>query len=135
MGDKPYSFFLQQPNTIDINYEIKKEVIIQMPKKIEKIKNILLKHYGKKNKITVREIEKLIGITKKDDTHAQVRKLILECTKVYKLPLAADNHGYYLTNNELEYNEYINNLNNRIKGIRERKEIITQNYKLTVGKI
>lgn len=94
---------------------------------IDKIKNILLEHQGKENRITSREIANILGIAE-DDTHAKTRSLILESAKKYKLPLAANTTGYYLITNSKEYNDYIANLNSRIAGIEERKRIITENY-------
>lgn len=61
---------------------------------VNQIKDILLKHQGKKNRITSGEIAKAIGISE-NATYARTRALIFECAKVYKLPLAADTKGYY----------------------------------------
>lgn len=96
---------------------------------IEQIKNILLEHHGKSNAITSREIADSIGIYE-DDTHAKTRAMILEAAKINKLPLAADIIGYYLIDNDLEYCEYMINLDSRIAGIKERKRLITENYNL-----
>ena len=96
--------------------------------KLELIKNIMLEHRGKANKITSREISFIIGISE-DDTHATTRKLILESATQYNLPLVADSGGYYLISDEIEYDKYMNNLDKRISGIEERKKIITKNFK------
>lgn len=95
---------------------------------LKEIKNILLMHEGRSNPVTSAEIAKRIGI-QEDDTHAQTRALILECAKTYKLPLAANNRGYYLIVNQQEYDEYMNNLDSRSTGIEERKKIITENFR------
>lgn len=94
---------------------------------IDKIKNILLEHQEKENRITSSEIAIFLGIVE-DDTHAKTRSLILESAKKHKLPLAANTTGYYLITNSKEFNDYIANLNSRIAGIEERKQIITENY-------
>lgn len=94
---------------------------------IEQIKDILLKHKGKKNRITASTIAGAIGIVE-NATYAKTRALIFECAKVYKLPLAADTKGYYLITCKKEYDDYIENLDSRIAGIEERKRIITKNY-------
>lgn len=94
---------------------------------IEHIKEILLKHRGKKNRITASTIAKEIGVVE-NATYAKTRALIFECAKTYKLPLAADTKGYYLITSKKEYDDYIENLNSRIAGIEERKRIITKNY-------
>ena len=95
---------------------------------LEKIRDILNRHIGKTNKVTSSQIADQIGI-KEDDTHAKTRALIFETAKKYKLPLAANNRGYFLINTKAEYDEYIKNLDSRIAGIEERKRIITDNYK------
>ncbi len=92
------------------------------------IKDILLNHYGRNNKITSGEIANILGVDE-DDTHAGTRALILQSAKKYELPLAADSTGYYLIGDEFEYNRYMENLDARISGIQERKNIITKNYK------
>lgn len=93
----------------------------------EKIKDILLAHKGKINPITSAEIASALGFHE-DDTHAQTRALIFECAKKYALPVAADNNGYYIITCQKEYDEYVANLDARIAGIQERKEIITKNF-------
>lgn len=95
--------------------------------KLEIIRNILQIHVGKNNTVTSWEISKIIGI-KENATQSRTRTLIFDCAVKYHLPLAANRKGYYLIKNDEEYNEYIKNLNNRIKGIEQRKEIITANY-------
>lgn len=95
---------------------------------LEKIRAILLSHEGKENPVTSAEIARQIGIDE-DDTHLKTRSLILECAKNYELPVAAGNRGYYIITTLQEYDEYIDNLDARIKGIEERKRIITQNFK------
>lgn len=96
---------------------------------IEQIKNILMQHRGKSNAITSGEIAVMVGINE-DDTHAQTRAMILDAVIRYNLPLAADNTGYYLITNDLEYYDYMKNLNSRIVEISERKNLITRNYGL-----
>lgn len=86
-----------------------------------------MNHKGKQNRITSAKIALQLGI-KEDDTHAKTRAYIFECAQKYKLPLAADNRGYYLITCQEEYDGYIANLNSRIAGIEERKKIITNNF-------
>ena len=95
---------------------------------LKKINSILINHIGKKNSITAAKIALMLGIVE-DDTHAQTRALIFECAKMYRLPLAADNTGYYLIETDEEFYSYLENLDSRIRGIEERKQIITQNYR------
>ncbi len=99
---------------------------------VDKIKDILLQHKGKANRITSGEIAKSIGIVE-NATYAKTRKLILESAKKYKLPLAANTSGYYLITNQKEFDDYIATLNSRIKGIEERKQLIIENYNQSKG--
>ena len=95
---------------------------------LKEISDILKAHVGKSNKVTSSQIADLIGIHE-DATHAKTRSLIFQAAKQYKLPLAANNRGYFLIETKAEYHEYVNNLDSRIAGIEERKRIITENYK------
>ena len=92
------------------------------------IRDILKCHIGETNEITSSQIADQIGI-KEDDTHAKTRALIFEAAKKYELPVAANKRGYFLINSQEEHDKYIKNLDSRIAGIEERKEIITENYK------
>lgn len=95
---------------------------------LDRIKDILENHIGERNPVTSAEIAKSIGI-KEDDTHAKTRALIYECAKEYGLPVAATNRGYFLIENKDEYNNYIKNLDDRIRGIEQRKKIVSDNYR------
>lgn len=97
---------------------------------LERIRDILLMHIGKRNPITSAEIAREIGIVE-DDTHAQARALILECAEKYELALAANNRGYYIISDQQEYDKYMANLDSRSAGIEERKRIITKNFRRT----
>lgn len=99
-----------------------------MASQIEKVRDILLQHVGKSQKITSAQIASILGIIE-DDTHAGTRALILEAAEIYELPLAADNGGYYIIETQEEYDSYMRNLDSRQKGIEKRKELITKNYK------
>lgn len=95
---------------------------------LKQIKNILERHIGERNPITSAEIANMLDIVE-DDTHATTRDLLLKAAEEYCLPLAANNNGYYLIDNDAEYEKYIASLNRRIDGINKRKEIISNNYK------
>lgn len=95
---------------------------------IEEIKKIILEHRGKTNAIKSREIANKVGINE-DDTHAKTREIIRDIKETDNLPVLACNKGYYLAETEEEFNEYIENLKNRIKGIEKRIQITTNNYK------
>lgn len=94
---------------------------------LERIKEIMEEHIGKRNVITSAEIADILGIDE-DDTHASTRDLLLQAAEAYNLPLAANNRGYYLIDNETEFEEYMTSLDSRIEGINRRKNIISRNY-------
>ncbi|MCH5164084.1 MAG: hypothetical protein J1F36_03620 [Clostridiales bacterium] len=96
--------------------------------KMEKLRDILLTHTGKQNRITSAQIAAQLGIIE-DATYATTRALILATAEKYEIALAADARGYYVISNDEEYYNYMNNLDARISGICERKRIITSNYK------
>ena len=99
-----------------------------MPLQLEQIRDILLEHKGKSNKITSAQMAESLGI-KENATYAKTRALILESAEKYSIPLAANNRGYYIITSDSEYKEYMENLASRQQGIDKRKEIITKNYK------
>ena len=94
---------------------------------LEKLKNIIVAHKGKKNRITSAQTANLLGISE-DDTHAKTRALILDCAEKFEIPLAANNSGYYVISSDQEYNDYIENLETRKSGIDRRIKIIKDNY-------
>lgn len=96
--------------------------------RLKKICEILKRHKGRLNEITSSQIAEQINVPE-DATYAKTRALIFEAAKKYKLPLAANNRGYFLIDTKAEYDEYIVNLDLRIAGIDERKKVITDNYK------
>ena len=83
---------------------------------LEQIKLILEEHIGKRNAITSAVIADMLEIDE-DDTHAITRDLLLQAAEEYGLPLAANNRGDYLIDNETEYEEYMASLDRRIEGI------------------
>lgn len=98
-----------------------------METQLQEIKEILSSHRGAGNKITSAAIARMIGIDE-DDTHAQTRALIRQAAEQFALPLAGDNHGYFMITSENELNAYVANLNSRIAGIEERKQMIIRNF-------
>lgn len=99
-----------------------------MDTRIQEIAEILSSHRGAGNKITSAAIARKIGIYE-DDTHAQTRALIKQAAEQFELPLAGDGKGYFMITSEEELNAYIANLNSRIAGIEERKQMIIRNFR------
>lgn len=96
---------------------------------IEEVKNILMQHRGETNAITSGKIADKVGINE-DDTHPKTRKIIREIEERDNLPVLACNKGYYIAKTKEELNKYTKNLDNRIKGIKKRKELTIKNYNL-----
>lgn len=92
-----------------------------MSKELKELKGILMEHRGKKNAITSKKIAHKLGIDE-DDTHPKTRKLVLECMKEYQLPVGATNRGYFIITSEEELDEYVDNLNKRIRGDEKRRD-------------
>jgi hypothetical protein len=88
---------------------------------MDEIEAVLLKHVGKKNAITAREISNALGI-KDNATWINTRMLIRKLMKNKQLPMGAlDNGGYFMIENEKELNEYAKMLDRRANGIVTRK--------------
>ncbi|WP_121820535.1 hypothetical protein [Halostella salina] len=86
----------------------------------EQVKQILLNHKGEDNPISSREINEEIGV---DDigsfpsTRAIIRELVMDDY----LPVAASTKGYFVIQDEDELEDYIDQLENRVMNITERK--------------
>ena len=100
--------------------------------RIAKIREIILKHKGKKNAIKSKVIAARVGIAE-DDTHIGTRSLI---TKLVKkgLPVGACDNGYFLMETQKEVDEYNQILNNRIEEIYDRKGRMQSNFDRFYGK-
>jgi hypothetical protein len=94
--------------------------------RMEKIKEIILKHKGKANAIKSKTIAAMIGINE-DDTHIGTRSLITKLVK-QGLPIGACDNGYFIMETQEEVDDYQQILNNRIDEIWERKRHIQDNF-------
>ncbi|MDS0261893.1 hypothetical protein NDI56_21030 [Haloarcula sp. S1CR25-12] len=86
----------------------------------ELVKEMLLEHRGADSPISSREIserleENEVGSFPK--TRMMIREIMLED----QIPIASSNNGYYVIESEEELQDYIDQLENRILGISERK--------------
>lgn len=95
----------------------------------EQIKKILEAHVGKENMITAPEIADLIGITP-GPSGVNIRDLILETIKKYKLPVVSSNRGYYLLkeNDEEDLKRYLASLQRRALKMLERGILVTMAF-------
>ncbi len=94
----------------------------------EKIKNILLKHKGKKNAITSKQISEVMGFPM-EDTQSVSRHEIWTTAEQYRLPLVSCSRGYFIAETDDEIDTYNKNIQKRIDGMSQTREIVNQNYK------
>ena len=94
---------------------------------LNRIKEILENHVGKENQINSGEIGQQIGIYE-NATHIQARNLIREAIEKLKLPIGAGNRGYYLIKDEDELRQYAESIDNRIKEMRKRKDLLEEAF-------
>lgn len=92
------------------------------------IKDILLKHKGKENKITSKEISAKMGFPM-EDTQSVSRKAIWDTAEEYGLPLVSCSRGYYLANSQEELDEYNENIQKRIDGMEKTRKMANKNFK------
>ena len=79
---------------------------------LEFVKNELEKHRGKGNTISVGEIAKKLGYPV-ECSHVKGRILVELCAKKYRIPVGANNSGYYMIATQEELDEYKSNLSSR----------------------
>lgn len=86
----------------------------------ELVKDILLDHRGEANAISAREISERLNeneVGSFPKTRMIVRDIMLED----QIPIASTNKGYYVVETEGELRDYVDQLEQRILGISERK--------------
>jgi hypothetical protein len=93
-----------------------------------KIRDILIEHKGKKNKITSKQISLEMGFPM-EDTQSISRKAIWETAEKYGLPLISSTTGYYLANTKEELEEYNKNIDKRIDGMKKTRDMVNKNFK------
>ncbi len=94
----------------------------------EKIRDIILKHIGKKNGIRSPILAKMIGVDP-GSSNVNIRRLILETIGIYSLPIGSHTYyGYYLIENKEELREYIRSLDSRRHEIEQRKVLVNIAY-------
>ena len=93
-----------------------------------KIRDILITHKGRKNKITSKQISLEMGFPM-EDTQSVSRKAIWETAEKYGLPLVSSSTGYYLANTKEELEKYNENIDKRINGMRKTRDMTNKNFK------
>ena len=86
-----------------------------------KVNEIMQKHIGRRNSISAGRIAEMLGL-KEEDTHVEPRKYLRQCIEELKVPLGAGPKGFYIIADKGELDRYIQELDNRIKGIKKRKK-------------
>jgi hypothetical protein len=97
----------------------------------EQVKELLENHRGRNNPITSDEIKAHIGINDING-NLHTRKLITETIEMYNLPVGSTTtpqKGYYWMETNEELNDCVADLDGRIAGMEQRKQMIIKNYK------
>ena len=94
----------------------------------KEIKEILLQHKGKSNAIASKRISEAMGFPM-EDTQVVSRKEIWNTAEGFDLPLISCNKGYFIAQTDEEMNEFNDNYEKRIEGIRKTQEMANKNYK------
>jgi hypothetical protein len=86
----------------------------------DRVKELLLEHRGADDPISSREISETL---EKDEVGSfpSTRMLIREIMLEDEIPIASGNQGYFVIETETELQSYLDQLENRILGISERK--------------
>lgn len=93
----------------------------------EKIKNILMKHCGRKNAIASKRISEAMGFPM-EDTQSVSRQAIWDTAEEYGLPLISCNKGYFIAQTDEEMAAFNENYEKRIRGMRKTQEMANKNY-------
>lgn len=86
----------------------------------EQVRELLLEHRGRDDPITSREINEIVGLDEIGSfpsTRAVIREIVMED----RIPIAGSSRGYYVIETEEELEDYVENLENRIMNIEDRK--------------
>ena len=97
--------------------------------KYERLKTILLKHKGKENAITVKNISAMMGF-RRAETQPACRKLIWETARRFNIPVIACSKGYFVAIREEEIGEYMENIQHRIDGMIQTRDMAKNNFAL-----
>lgn len=87
----------------------------------ERAKEILLDHVGSDDPISSRELSGMLDDDDEVGSFPKTRFLVREIMMEDQIPIAASNNGYYVVETEQELDDYLNQLEQRILGISERK--------------
>lgn len=94
----------------------------------------LLKH-GKKNAQKAIHLEQLLNINSKFPTQEKTRDLIREAIIQHNIPIGSCTKGYFLIGNQKELLEVVDSLDNRILGIKNRRNSLVTGFGSASNKI
>jgi ABC-type uncharacterized transport system ATPase subunit len=87
----------------------------------ERAKEILLDHRGADDPITSRELSERLTDADEVGSFPETRFLVRNIVLEDQIPVASTQNGYFVIEHEQELEEYVDNLEQRILGISERK--------------
>jgi len=99
-----------------------------------RVKEILLEHKGSDDAISSREISNQLD---KDEVGSfpETRMLIRDIMLEDQIPIASSNSGYYVIETEEELRDYVDQLEQRILGMSERKFAVQRAANVWDGEI
>lgn len=86
----------------------------------KKLISLMTAHIGKANAIKVNDIVREIHADDDSLTQSPARKVIRDAIISLRLPIASCSKGYFMAANDEEAYDYIQNLNDRSRGIKQR---------------
>jgi len=92
---------------------------------LDRLQLELADHRGSQNAITTDALAVQIGIND-GGTHPKVREAVKELMRERDIPVVSDYNGYYIPDTRDEVDDYLSNLDSRITGIQERKQLLEQ---------
>jgi len=102
---------------------------------IQKTRDILIAHKGKKNAILSRDLATELGIVE-GDTFIRTRSIIDKTIRMYGLPVAASTTaGYFFIITPGELFEYMGSLDHRKFEIEAKKRLVYRNYVKRYGEV
>lgn len=81
-------------------------------------------HWGRENAITVAEIADSLGMVYDDVTNYHARKLVKQMMKSELYPVGSCSDGYYIMRESEEVADTLDDLDNRIAGMEQRKQLV-----------
>ena len=98
-----------------------------MPDLYDRAWEILAQHVGHKNPITSAELSRTLQVGDDKRGTRETRSIVLEVIR-RGLPVGATDEGYFVLENEVEKEDYIRELNDRIAGISNRGNLVIRAF-------